>query len=242
MKSLLKITLALTLTIFGLSESYAQFGKQVKGSGNVTSKTVQTGDYNEIKVVGSMDVHLERGGEGNIVVKTDDNLHEYVIIEVKDGALTVKTKKNTNLKTKNGIHVTVPFQDISSVSLVGSGDIDTKDVIKSNTFAINLSGSGDIVLEVDAATLDTKLSGSGDMSISGKAENFEIKLSGSGDFEGGSLMSNNTEAYVSGSGDVTVTAKNSLKARVNGSGDIQYSGNPEKSDTKVSGSGSIKSI
>jgi hypothetical protein len=46
---------------------------------------------------------------------------------------------------------------------------------------------------------------------------------------------------VSGSGDADVYASNSLKARVNGSGDIDYSGNPNTSDTKVLGSGSISS-
>ena len=47
------------------------------------------------------------------------------------------------------------------------------------------------------------------------------------------------EAVVSGSGDIQVTASQSLKARVSGSGDISYRGNPEKQDFKTSGSGDI---
>jgi hypothetical protein len=69
----------------------------------------------------------------------------------------------------------------------------------------------------------------------------EIKVTGSGDFDGDSLNSQNVQAYVSGSGDARVVAKNSIKARVNGSGDINYSGNPSKSDTKVMGTGDISS-
>ena len=79
------------------------------------------------------------------------------------------------------------------------------------------------------------------MTLTGSVNELEVKVSGSGDFMGNGLKSNNTQAYVSGSGDIEVNATKSLKARVNGSGDIEYSGSPETSDTKVLGSGSISS-
>ncbi|MCO4821981.1 MAG: DUF2807 domain-containing protein, partial [Flavobacteriaceae bacterium] len=53
------------------------------------------------------------------------------------------------------------------------------------------------------------------------------------------LQSNHTEASVAGSGDIEIVSNKSLKARVSGSGDIEYKGNPDKEDSKVSGSGSI---
>ena len=241
MNTIAKITLALTLSLFGISESNAQWNKKVVGNGDITTKKITTQSYDKIKAVGSMDVHLERGNEGNISVTTDSNIQEYVIAEVKDNTLVLRTKKNINLKTKKGIHITVPFEAISGVSLVGSGDIDTKDTIKNDSFDVAVTGSGDVNLAVESNTLDAKVTGSGDMVLTGKATNLEVKVSGSGDFKGNSLNAENTQAYVSGSGDVEVTASKSIKARVNGSGDIEYSGNPDNSDTKVMGSGSISS-
>lgn len=242
MNTLVKITLAFTFIIFSISETYAQWGNtKVVGNGDVTTKTISTESYDKIKAVGSMDVHLVRGNEGNITIKTDSNLHEYIIVELKENALVVRTKKNTSLKTKKGIHVTIPFEEIDGVSLVGSGDIDSRDTIKSDTFDVAVTGSGDVILAVEANTLDAKVTGSGDMTLSGKTRQLEVKVSGSGDFMGNAMISENTQAYVSGSGDAEVNATKSLKARVNGSGDIEYSGNPDTSDTKVSGSGSITS-
>jgi hypothetical protein len=188
-----------------------------------------------------MDIHLEKGTEGNISVTTDDNLHEYLEIEVKDNTLVIKTKKNTYLKTKKGIHIKVPFNDISEVSLVGSGDIDTKDTIKADELDVRVTGSGDVVLAVESNMVDANITGSGDMVLTGSTNSLDVSVTGSGDFKGSDLVSQNTEARVSGSGDARVVAKQSLKARVNGSGDITYSGNPEKSDTKTSGSGDISS-
>lgn len=232
--------IAIVFVLLISSESFAQWGnKKVIGNGNVTTKTVTTGDYDGVKVVGSLDVHLEKGDEGNITVKTDDNLQEYIIIEVKDNTLVVRTKKNMYLKTKKGIHVTVPFDDISSVALVGSGDVDSKDVVASDNLSVSVTGSGDMTLEAKAKNLSSKVTGSGDITLSGTTTNLEVTVTGSGDFAGGNLIAENTEAKVSGSGDATVYAKSSLKARVSGSGDIEYKGNPEKRDTKVAGSGEI---
>lgn len=241
MNNLIKFSLAISLIIFGCGDIMAQWGKKVVGNGNVTTRTVNTSNYDAIVATGSMDVHLQKGSEGTITVKTDENLQEYIIVEVENGALKIRTKKNTSLKTKKGIHVYVPFNDISEVSLTGSGDIDTEDTIESDDLEIRITGSGDVNLDVSANTVEATVTGSGDIVVNGNTADLEVRVTGSGDFDGDGLRSENTEAFVSGSGDVSVYASKYLKARVSGSGDIKYDGNPEKKDTKVSGSGSIKS-
>ena len=238
MKVLLHYSLAIALTLLSHNKSFAQF-KKVKGSGNVTTKSHTTSDYHKVDVFGFMNVQLEKGTEGTIRVSTDENIQEYLSIESNEGVLKIKIKNNVHINTKNGIHITVPFTDLDNVSLTGSGDLLTKDKIKSEQFEAEVTGSGDMTLDIDVNRIDAKLTGSGDLKITGTATDLEIKVIGSGDFDGGSLISQNVEAYVSGSGDARVVAKNSIKARVNGSGDIDYSGNPSKSNNKVMGSGNI---
>lgn len=240
MKTLLKTTLAVCFTLFSMSESYAQFGnKKIKGNGNVTTRTVNTQDYDGVKVIGSLDVHLERGHEGAITVTTDSNIQDFIIVEVENNQLKLRVKKNINISTSKGVNITVPFETISEVSLTGSGDVDTKHTIESDSFSTFITGSGDVTLLVNSTNIEAKVTGSGDLTLSGKTESLEAKVTGSGDFEGKNLSAKNTQAYVSGSGDITVAASKSIKARVNGSGDIIYIGNPDMTDTKVLGSGSI---
>jgi len=243
MNTIFKITLAVTFLIINVSHLNAQvFGnKKITGNNNVVTKTVTTSDYNAINVTGSMDVELVSGNEGNIKVTTDENIHEYLVIESKDGTLKIKTKKNVSLRTKKGIHITVPFEDIDDLILTGSGDIITKSTIKTSGFDVELTGSGDIILDIEANEIDAKVTGSGDLKLAGRVTDFEVKVTGSGDFKGSELSSTNTQVYISGSGSAKVNASSSIKARVNGSGDVRYSGNPEFSDTKVMGSGTIKS-
>ncbi|WP_203295858.1 head GIN domain-containing protein [Luteirhabdus pelagi] len=238
MKTIVTLTLALCCLIW--QPASAQWGKnKVKGNGNVTEQTISVDNYDKVKVTGSMDVTLQSGAEGTITVRTDSNLHEYLKIESNGNQLTIGIENGVSVYTKKGINISVPFESLDEVSLVGSGDVVTSDRIDATNFTTSVTGSGDVVLDVNAEQIDAKVTGSGDLVLKGATENLEVKVTGSGDFNGEDLRSNHTEAYVSGSGDAEVQAKDSLKARVNGSGDITYHGSPSRKDSKVMGSGSV---
>lgn len=214
---------------------------KIKGNGNVVSETRTTSDYDAIKVSGSFDVDLVAGKEGKITIKGEQNLLAAIKVEVENNTLKVYIEKGSNLRPSLGkkIEVTIPFESISELSLAGSGDIQSKDPIKSDKFLAKLSGSGNFNLALNSSNLELNLSGSGNVHLKGSANNFTTKLSGSGDIDAANLKSNNVDVNVSGSGNSRVNCNGSLTARVSGSGDIKYSGNPEKRDVKVSGSGNI---
>ena len=235
------ITLCLALSFVGIT--HAQW-KRIKGNGNVVTIDRSVGEYDTVALAGWFDLELVSGSEGEITLKGESNLLEYIKTEVKDGKLVIKTRKGVNLKPsswKSGILVVVPVESIDGVSLSGSGDITSRTTLKSDSFETRISGSGDIVLDVEANSVEASMSGSGDMKLNGKASDFEVQVSGSGDISAYGLEADHVTVQVSGSADVEVTAKQSIKARVSGSGDISYRGNPGKIDTKSSGSGDISS-
>lgn len=214
---------------------------KISGNGKEITDTRTTGEYDAIKIAGSFDVDLIAGKEGKITLKGEENILEVIVVEVEDNTLKIYVKKNTNIRSSFGkkVQVTVPFEKISQLTLAGSGDIQSKNIIKNDKFSAILSGSGKFNLEVDSNALELNLSGSGNVHLKGVADNFTTKLSGSGDIDAGNLKSKNVNVNVSGSGNTKVNCNESLTARVSGSGDIKYSGNPEKRDVKVSGSGNI---
>lgn len=234
------VTLSLVVA-FTVSCS-AQWGKKIKGNGDTVTIDRNVGDYDQIALAGWFDVDLVDGKEGKLSLKGESNLLEYVTTEVIDGKLTIKVEKGVDLKPsswEDGIRITIPVESISSLALSGSGDIVGKKTIKTDNFKTSMSGSGDITIEVEANSIEASMSGSGDITLSGRTSNFDATISGSGDIKAYELEADNVEATVSGSADIKVTANKMLKARVSGSGDIHYRGNPEKVDTKTSGSGDI---
>jgi len=238
----MKKTVILSLVVVFTISCSAQWGKGIKGNGNTVSIDRSVGEYDGIAVSGWFDVDLVDGKEGELTLEGEENLLEYIITEVENGKLVIKTEKGVNLKPsswKDGIRITVPVESIDAVSLSGSGDIVGKTTLKTSDFKTAMSGSGDITLDLETESLSASMSGSGDMNLSGKTKNFDATISGSGDIKAYDLIADNVEATVSGSADIKVTAKEMLTARVSGSGDISYRGNPKKVDTKTSGSGDV---
>ncbi|MBC9795967.1 head GIN domain-containing protein [Sinomicrobium weinanense] len=237
MKQLMTLCLGLLL----MTSANAQFGKKkISGNGNLTTEERKTGSYDKIGVAGMFDVDLVSGKEGNISITAEENLLEYIETEVQGNLLKIKTQKGVNLRPHKKIVITVPFEDISEVSLAGSGNIVGKDLIKANDFETNLAGSGDIDLFVETEDLESNIAGSGDIKLRGKSNVYEGNLSGSGDIDAYELITEDAEVSISGSGDIRLHCNQKLKARVSGSGNVLYKGNPAKEDSKVSGSGKVE--
>lgn len=154
MKPSIKPTLTIFLFFF-FSNGYTQFWKtkRVVGNGNLTTETTTTSDYDQLKSVGFMDVELFRGTEGKIVVKNN--------------TLILDTN-NVNLKTKKGIHIKVPFEELSSITLVGSGDIYSTHPLETSKFETTLIGSGDIKYKGEPNQKEIRVFGSGNITNASK--------------------------------------------------------------------------
>lgn len=218
-------------------------GNKIKGNGNMVTDERKTSGYDQVDVDGSLEVELFSGSEGNITVKAEENLQEYIITEVKGSRLVIKVKDNHSLNPsiRNSILITVPFKDIEQVSLSGSGNMYTRpnNIIKSSSLKASLSGSGDVKLEVEAEKVKSQLSGSGDISLIGEATDLKCSVTGSGDLHAFDLKAENVDASVTGSGDIKIYCDGILKAKITGSGDVKYKGNPTKEESKTVGSGSV---
>lgn len=240
MKKLFTLIAILTLTASANAQWWGS--KKIKGNGNEQTITRSVGNYDKVNVAGSFDVFLVAGDEGEITIQAEENLMEYIVTETEGNALKIKIEKGYNLEPSRrmDIVITVPFEDISEVSLAGSGDVSNKDLITAKSFECALAGSGDMVLEIEADKIEASVAGSGDLTLRGKADKLEARIAGSGDIHGEGMKAKNVDASVAGSGDMDLRCDGgTLTARVSGSGDIQYSGKASKEDFKVSGSGSI---
>ncbi len=237
-------TIILGIALCSITSVNAQWwgnGKKINGDGNMVTKKRNVSDYDAIKVKGSLDVSLVSGTEGKLSIEGESNLVQYIVTEVKGSELKIYVEKGYYLRPTRGkkLLITVPFKDLNRVTLAGSGEIYSTDVIKASDFRTGISGSGDVKLVVEAQNTEGFVTGSGDLELSGSSNMFDCSVTGSGDLEAYRLNAKEVVASVTGSGDVQVTATESIKARITGSGDILYKGNPEKEDKKVTGSGDI---
>lgn len=236
-----KAFIALAGLLLFSTSSMAQRMERVKGNGVLSQKTIETTDYDGIEVFGSFDVILVKGKEGQILVETDENLHDYLEIEVFGNNLKIAISKGVEIRRYKKLLVKVPVTELDEISLTGSGEISSDQKLESDRMDIQLTGSGEIELELKCKTLRSSLTGSGEIEITGTTIDADYTLTGSGDIACFDMKAKAVDAVVSGSGDIELYADDKLSAYVSGSGDILYKGDPENQKSNVAGSGSIES-
>src|SRR5215212_5144174 len=141
----------ITLLAFISFTTYAQPWQTIKGNGQVKKESRTVSDFTSLASHGSMDVQIAYGNSNNIEVEADENLLPYIETTVESGVLSIKSKKNVNLKSKSRMVVYVTMNKMNSLQLSGSGNINGQGAF-SNTgkTKIGVSGSGNIKLDFDS--------------------------------------------------------------------------------------------
>ena len=234
-KSIITVAIILFVSI----QTQAQWFNRIKGNGILKTEHRSLKNYDKITVSGPFNVALVYGEEGDISIKMEENLLEYLVTEVKGDKLIIRWKKKVNISTRRGIHIIVPFKDINTIILTGSGDVICKDLIKTNNFNTLLTGSGDIIANIEADSIKAKVTGSGNIELLGESHSLDVLVTGSGGFQSYKMIAETANTRVTGSGDIGLFVSQDITAKVFGSGDIVYRGHPKNQDTKVFGSGDI---
>jgi hypothetical protein len=212
--------------------------RTVKGSGEVISEERHLSEFTSIKLKGVGRVVLTQGQTHTINIETDDNIMPLIETDVQNDQLVI-SQGNYNLRPTT-LEFNITVTHLKGIAISGAGDVIGKSRFVSDDFFAKISGSGDMVLELDVAELETTISGSGSMNLAGQTDRHDATISGSGKINAFDMQTQNVSLKVSGSGNCKVNATETLNARISGSGDVIYTGHP-RITSKISGSGSLES-
>jgi hypothetical protein len=237
----MKKLLIVLFTLISIN-SFAQKWETIKGNGQIKKETRELSNFTSLSSQGSMNVQIAYGNSNSITIEADENLLPYIETSVENGKLSIKSKKNVNLKSTSKINVYVSMTKINSLLLSGSGNINGSGAFTNDAKTdMGVSGSGNLTLNFDTfKDLDLSIAGSGNIELKGNGTNtISAHISGSGNIDCSNISSNNVDAKISGSGNVKVYASNSIDAKISGSGNVFYKGNATKISSKVAGSGKV---
>jgi len=232
-----KIILALFL-VFGITIcAEGQIRRTVTGNKEVVRHDREAGNFTGLRVSSGIDVYLKQGSDETISVEADENIHEYILTEIRDGVLHVFTEVNIRQAEMKRVYVTM--KDIRSLRTSSAGDIIGETPVKSDDLELSATSAGDIKLEVYARFIEVDISSSGDMTLTGEADKLDATLSSAGDLNAYGLEVREADVSASSAGDASVNVVERLRARASSAGDINYRGNPKYIDAHSSSAGNI---
>jgi len=234
-KSLIIAALLLILT----SCVDGQFYRTVRGNGNVVKKERPASYFDGISVSTGIDVYLSQGDGEKIIVEADENLHDYLVTEVKDRTLRIYFD-NVSIRSAERKRVYVTMKDVTKLKTSSAGDIIGETPVKCGDILLESSSAGNIRLELYARNVNVKISSSGDISLTGEAETLNADLSSAGDLNAWDFKVKDADIDVSSAGDADIYVTHKLVARVSSAGDVRYAGEPEIIDARTSSAGTVR--
>lgn len=216
--------------------------EKVTGSGNITTESRDLGNFKGVRLMGPMDVLIKKAESNSVELEAEDNILTYIETYVEDGRLTIKYKDNVNINSKKDVTITVGTPVLEEASVLGSGNIESEGTFSTEEkVKVQITGSGNIKLQLDAPSVKANITGSGDMELSGRTKDVDCSTTGSGTIKATELLAENAVAQTAGSGDIRVYGSLKIHARITGSGDISYKGGGTVS-SKITGSGSVHKV
>lgn len=211
----------------------------IQGNGDVQKATRKVDDFSKISISGGYEVFLRQGDQCMLEIEADENLHDHIISENQGSWLKIYTDEPIHGSKSLKLYITV--KNIETIDISGAVELHTKSTIIAKDLALDLSGAGDIEMDVEANKLNFDLRGGSELSLRGRAEKASIDIAGAGELKALELETDYMSIDISGAGSAEVFVNKELSADISGAGSIRYKGQPVVSKD-VSGAGSISSI
>ena len=161
----------------------AQAADHVKGNGKLSSKKITIDDYNSIKIDGVIDFNYEQSDAAPYIeVTVDENLHEYVNINIKDRELSVGFK-GVKVDHYTKFIVKTNSKWLKEVKAAGNANFMVNSPLTGDEIKINANSNCLVQLKepVKMGKLDLNVSGSANMVINElQADKLECSINGSG--------------------------------------------------------------
>ncbi len=212
---------------------------------NLNQEVVPVSGFSGIQFKAVGKILLSQGVTDSLTIEADPETRSHIHTEVIDGVLRIT--QDTDWRDWTGFRLIdrglttfhVVMKDIKSLAISGVGTLDCAE-IKSDALALSISGPGTMTIgTVKLSTLNVDISGVGSVDVAGTCADLTVSLSGAANYKGSRLSSARSTVKLSGVGNATVWASESLDATLSGAGAIEYYGDA-KVTQKVSGLGVIK--
>lgn len=187
----------------------------LKGDGNVQEYELDLADFDEIQLVGPVDLEIKQGPEQSVFVRAEAPMYNDLEYRVKDNELEIGYEDIRCFETDFGVTVMVTLPDVKSISVDGPSQVMSIGELDLDKLEVNVSGSAEVMLE-------------------GEAETCEVDVSGSIEMYNFGFVNQRTDIDISGSAEMEVFTEQELNIDISGSATIRYMGDPVV-DENVSG-------
>lgn len=213
----------------------------VEGNGNVVTQEITfDGPIKVVKASNGLEVQLEEALIEMAIVEADENLHEIIETELKNGVLHIKTTKNIRRATSKKI--IVRYNNLEGIEVSSGSKVAGMSTIVADGFYLKASSGAHMEMNLLVKDLTAQSSSGSDIKIKGQARNLEARSSSGSSIDAKELLALYANAKASSGSDISLNIEKSLEAKASSGGDIKYYGEPKTVSKNNSSSGSVRKM
>ena len=173
-------------------------------------------------------------------MEADENLHELIETEVRDGVLRITSSRNIWNASSKKIHLSVDH--LNGIAVNSGAEVYTRNTFVSDELRLSVSSGASAEMELKVEDLSCDISSGADIELEGQAENFTVSSSSGSNVKAYELEARNCNADASSGSDIKLTAIETIEARATSGADIKYKGNPRVLQQEDNSGGSVRNI
>ena len=177
----------------------------LKGSGDLVEDTYDLAGFEHVNASHTFDVTITPGETFSVVVRSDDNVQNYLAVQVKDKTLWLDLdSKHTYSLTNVTLEAAITMPTLTSIDASGASSVNAKGFASERDFTVKASGASTIDVAVEAGTVQIDASGTSHLTLNGSGAALDIVLSGSSSVEGAFQTGGNVTLEESGTSTIAL--------------------------------------
>ena len=206
------------------------------GTGKTIEDKVYLPSVTSLIIEVPMNLVLTPSQDESVLVKTNEDILNNLIFNYDNGELVIKGRQDL---CPTDLTIYISLKNLNSIVLNSNTKLTSTSTFRTEDFELEINGSSDVNLSIEAEEIEVELDGSGQVILSGTAEEVYISSDGNGSIDAGKLLSEEVSAEQDGNGTIIVNPSKSLHAKLNGNGKILYKNKPKEIEIEKDGNGII---
>lgn len=207
------------------------------GNGVPVTETRDLGHFQRVRIDSDFPVRVREGRDCEVLLRTDENLADYLLTEVEHGTLHLSFAEEISPSLATEITVTVGR--LEEVVHLGAGKVEVAGEFLAPELRLVAAGPGKLEFEGDCEKLTVLGEGPALVHLEGYADELELEASG-GPVYGANFLAWHASILARGMQGVHLgIGEGGLEVDLRGEGDVEWFGNPSYTRYSLSGSGRV---
>jgi hypothetical protein len=211
------------------------------GSGIPVTREFDLSGFDQVEVSDSFEVDIRQGDAYSVVVRTDDNVAEYLEIVQRGSTLRIGLRPHTyTMVSVETLEAEITMPELSGLELSGASSAMIVGFQSSDPFYAEVSGASSLEGEIQAGGVRFNVSGASDVKLTGSGGDLEMDVSGASSVDLAGFPVTSASIQVSGASSATVNTSGTLDVEASGASRVRYLGSPTLGSVDSSGGSTIE--